>query len=80
MRPRFVRPLSEEERAEVTQAYRASTSADLVRRCHAVLLSADVHPIPAIARSASGGSPTGPRKRRNGRAPRSWPRSTRARR
>src|SRR5919202_4214806 len=50
MRPRFVRPLSDEERAEVTQAYRASPSADLVRRCHAVLLSADGHPLPTIAR------------------------------
>ena len=50
MRPRFVRPRSDEERAEVTQAYRARTSADLVRRCHAVLLSADGQPIPTLAR------------------------------
>lgn len=49
MRRRFVRPLSDEEREEVTRVYRSSTNADLVRRCHAVLLSADGQPIPAIA-------------------------------
>jgi transposase len=49
MRRRFVRPLSVEERDEMTRTYRASTSADLVRRCHAVLLSAEGQPIPTIA-------------------------------
>ena len=54
MRPRFVRPRSDEERAEVTQAYRALTSVDLVRRCHAVLLAADGQPIPTSARLLRG--------------------------
>jgi transposase len=49
MRRRFVRPLSVEERDEMTRTYRTSTSAELVRRCHAVLLSAEGQPIPAIA-------------------------------
>jgi transposase len=49
MRRRFVRPLSAQEREEVTRLNRASTSAELVRRCHAVLLSAEGQPIPTIA-------------------------------
>jgi transposase len=49
MRRRFVRPLSVQEREEMTKTYRASTNADLVRRCHAVLLSAEGHAIPTIA-------------------------------
>jgi transposase len=50
MRHRFVRPLSREERDTMTRTSRASTSADVVRRCHAVLLSAEGQPIPTIAR------------------------------
>src|ERR671936_450978 len=49
MRHRFVRPLSVEEREEMTRTYRASTNADLVRRCHAILLSAKGPAIPSIA-------------------------------
>jgi transposase len=49
MRRRCVRPLSDEEREEVTRVYRSSTTADLVRRCHAVSLCANGQPIPAIA-------------------------------
>jgi hypothetical protein len=49
MRRHFVRPLSDEEREEMARVYRSSTTADLVRRCHAVLLSADGHPLPALA-------------------------------
>src|ERR671938_2136641 len=49
MRRRFVRPLSVEERDEMTRTSRTSTSADLVRRCHAILLSAEGQPIPTIA-------------------------------
>ena len=49
MRRRFVRPLSSEEQEEVTRMYRTSPHAALVRRCHAVLLSAEGQPIPTIA-------------------------------
>jgi transposase len=38
-----------EEREEMTRTYRASTNADLVRRCHAILLSTEGHAIPTIA-------------------------------
>lgn len=46
---RFVRPLAAEERDTLTATYRTSPDPTLVRRCHAVLLSADGKPIPEIA-------------------------------
>jgi transposase len=49
MRRRFVPPLSVKEQEEMTRTYRACTNADLVRRCHAILLSAEGHAIPTIA-------------------------------
>lgn len=54
MRRRFVRPLAAEDEEMLTRMYRASTSADLVRRGHAILLSAEGHAIPAIARLLRG--------------------------
>jgi transposase len=50
MRKRLVRPLSSEERSELTVQYKTSSDASLVRRCHAVLLSADDKPVPEIAK------------------------------
>jgi len=47
---RFVRPLSAEELAELTRTYKTSSDATLVRRCHAVLLSAEGKRVPEIAR------------------------------
>jgi hypothetical protein len=46
MRHRFVRPMSVEEREELARTYRASTNADLVRRCHAIVRSAESPVIP----------------------------------
>lgn len=50
MRARFVEPLSLHERLELEQTYRSSQDVTLVRRCHAVLLSAEGQRIPAIGR------------------------------
>jgi transposase len=50
MARRFVREMSEVERASVEHLYRSSPDAVFVRRCHAVLLSADGRPVPEIAR------------------------------
>jgi transposase len=50
MRKRFVRPLSVEERDDLTAKYKANSDASLVRRCHAILLSADGKSVPEIAK------------------------------
>jgi transposase len=49
MRPRFVCPLKADEYAELTGTFKTSKDVRLVRRCHAVLLSADGWRIPKIA-------------------------------
>lgn len=49
MRPRFVRPLTADERAELTDTFKSSKDVRLVHRCHAVLLSADGWRVPKIA-------------------------------
>ena len=46
---RYVRELTAAERAELTELYKSSPVADVVRRSHAVLLSADGWAIPKIA-------------------------------
>jgi transposase len=46
---RLVRPLSAEEREQLIRTYKTSSDAILVRRCHAVLLSADGKGVPEIA-------------------------------
>jgi len=48
MRQRFVRPLRTEAEEELWQTYRTSHEADLVRRCHAVLLSASGKAVPEL--------------------------------
>lgn len=48
MRRRFVRPLTAEETQTLTETYRRSDKVNVVRRCHAILLSADGKPVPAI--------------------------------
>jgi transposase len=50
MRPIFVHPLAPAERAELERTYRTTGDADTRTRCHAVLLSADGHSAPEIAR------------------------------
>lgn len=47
---RFVRPLSAEAHESVTETYKTNSDAMLVRRCHAVLLSAEGKRVPEIAR------------------------------
>lgn len=49
MSPRLARPLSTEEQTALTETYRGSSDADLVRRCHAVLLIADGMLVPKVA-------------------------------
>ena len=49
MRRRFVRPLTTEETQALTETYRHSDNVNTVRRCHAVLLSADGKRVPEIA-------------------------------
>jgi transposase len=49
MSRRLACPLTDEERTALTETYRSSTDADLVRRCHAVLLFADGMPVPKVA-------------------------------
>ena len=46
---RYVRELTAAERAELTELYKSSPVADVVRRSHAVLLSADGWAVPKIA-------------------------------
>ena len=41
MRPRFVRPLTTAETQTLTDTYRHGADVPSVRRCHAILLSAD---------------------------------------
>lgn len=50
MRRPALRPLSADERTKLTQLYRTSSDRCLSQRAHAVLLRADGHPIPEIAR------------------------------
>ena len=49
MRRPALRPLSADERTELTQIYRTSSDRRLSHRAHAVLLRADGHPLPEIA-------------------------------
>ncbi len=49
MRRRVLPPLSLQDQLELTQTYRTSRDARLVRRCQAVLLAAEGQPVPAIA-------------------------------
>lgn len=49
MSRRLARPLTTEEQTALTETYRASSDADLARRCHAVLLFADGMPVPKVA-------------------------------
>ena len=46
---RFVRELTGQEQAVLNETYKTSPVADLVRRCHAVLLSADGWSVPQLA-------------------------------
>jgi transposase len=50
MQKRFVRPLTGEEVSQLARTYRQTSNADLVRRCHAILLSSDGRPVPEIAK------------------------------
>lgn len=50
MQRRFVRPLTDGEVGQLTKTYRQSPNGDLVRRCHAILLSSDGRPVPEIAK------------------------------
>lgn len=49
MSRQLARPLTTEEQTALTQTYRSSSDADLVRRCHAVLLVADGNLAPKVA-------------------------------
>ncbi len=49
MSRRLARPLSDEEQAALTETYRTSSDAELVRRSHAVLLLADGNSVPKVA-------------------------------
>lgn len=49
MSRQLTRPLTTEEQRALTEAYRTSSDADLVRRCHAVLLVADGNSVPKVA-------------------------------
>lgn len=49
MRRRLARVLTTEEQTALTETYRTSFDADLVRRCHAVLLVADGLHVPNVA-------------------------------
>lgn len=50
MRRPALRPLSADERTELTQIYRTSDNRRLAQRAHAVLLRSEGYPIPEIAR------------------------------
>ncbi|MCL6431870.1 MAG: helix-turn-helix domain-containing protein [Anaerolineae bacterium] len=49
MRARFVRPLTADEHAKLTDAFKNSKDVRLVHRCQAILLSADGWRVPKIA-------------------------------
>lgn len=49
MTRRLARSLTAEEQAALTERYRSSADADLVRRCHGVLLIADGLGVPKVA-------------------------------
>lgn len=85
MSRRLARPLTTEEQTALTETYRSSSDADLVRRCHAVLLVADGLHVPKVAdllrvdqstvhrwldRFEAGGLETLVTERRDGRPPR----------
>jgi transposase len=49
MSRRLTRPLTTEDQTALTETYRSSSDASLVRRCHAVLLFADGMSVPKVA-------------------------------
>lgn len=49
MARRLARPLTIEEQTALTETYRSSSDADLVRRCHAVLLFTEGLHVPKVA-------------------------------